>query len=267
MAKLNMNFLNIDRCIIIARAVLSRDSRNNFRESLELVDVAASCNADFIHFDFNLQNNKNPLEDIFTIHERAKSNKIRLLLTPKDHEEIDFFIRELKLEFIEIDLENQPDDNFFKSAIRKQVPLFLRTNLSNQDMANQFLKTFSTETPVPSLSSAMSQYLAIIQEQDRSKPNTTNLKLDALLNFSKKFPIRIGFQDNAIGDEISIAGVAKGISIISRYLAVDPEIIEMKKFALSASRFDSFCRSVKRTEAAFECPKILFNPHQFIDQI
>jgi N-acetylneuraminate synthase/N,N'-diacetyllegionaminate synthase len=222
--KIENNFVGSgEQVFFIAEMGVNHD--NNYSQAIELIDIAADAGADAVKLQLYYAENMWPkkshsyeiLKKLETNREwvpdlikYSKSKNILLFSSPFDSNAIDL-VANLKTPAIKWASSQIYDLQLLRYASEKMIPMILATGACNLVDVDRAVKTVSeTGNSDLILMHCVSAYPTL--------PKDANLRImDTLL---QRFQCPVGFSDHTIGEEVPLAAVARGASIIEKHFTI-----------------------------------------------
>ncbi|AGT42697.1 sialic acid synthase [Treponema pedis str. T A4] len=150
-------------------------------------------------------------EDFQKVKEYCNSIGIMFLSTAFEKESLDFLIG-LKMPMIKIGSGEITNIPFLRYAGSKHLPIILSTgmgSLSNTDVAYRTLKAAGVE------------HITLLHCTTNYPCPMDAVNLTAMQTLHSAFHCPVGYSDHTVGDEVSIAAVALGASVIEKHFTLD----------------------------------------------
>jgi len=255
-------------CFIIAEAGVNHNG--DLELARQLVDAAAEAGADAVKFQtFNAAKlisvgapkadyqkvttgAKEPQLEMLrrlemsesmtrAVAEHARQRKIIFLSTGFDEDSIDL-LDNLGVPAFKVGSGDVTALPLLEYIGRKRKPVILSTGMSYLfEVQNAVEALLASGCPSFALLQCVSSYPA--------DPAATNLK--AMRTLADTFHVPVGFSDHSLGNELAIAAVAIGASIIERHLTLDPNLPGPDhRVSLTLDAFRSLVRAIRLVEAA-----------------
>jgi|ERR1700757_3174423 len=154
-------------------------------------------------------------DDFRLLKKHAEFCNIMFLSTPDDEKSLDFLTDELKLSIIKVGSGEVTNLPFLKRIGKKQKNIILSTGMATMEEVKRAYNTlFEAGATSISLLHCTSNYPAAY--------DSVNLK--AMLTLKNVFNVPVGYSDHTIGNEVSVAAVALGASIIEKHFTLDKKM-------------------------------------------
>lgn len=256
---------------VIAEAGVNHN--NNLSLAFKMVDVAKNSGADAIKFqtfkaeNIQLENSIKPnyqknikknyfdliksletsFEDQKKIFSYCKKKKITFLSTPYDEESLDFLVR-LGVPALKISSSDLTNHIFLKKILKKKRLVILSTGISTIKNVDDAVNLFSK--------SNMKNKLILVQAtSDYPAPNS-DVNLQVLSEFSKRYGVITGFSDHTEDDTASLGAVALGAKLVEKHFTLN------KKFpgpdqssSLEPAELKNWIKKIRLMEQSLGTPK------------
>lgn len=230
----------VNKTFIIAEAGVNHNG--DLQKALEMVDVAAKAGADAIKFqtfsaqdlttidapkaDYQKQvtsikeSQQEMLaalelnyEEYQQIYQRCQVSGIEFMSTAFDQASLDFLL-ELGIKRIKIpsgELTNLP---FLRYAASKGLPMIVSTGMADMQEIEVSIKAL--------LDAGAKNYEITILHCNTAYPTPyEDVNMACLQTIKDKLQLSIGYSDHTLGDEIALASVALGASVLEKHFTLD----------------------------------------------
>jgi N-acetylneuraminate synthase/N,N'-diacetyllegionaminate synthase len=241
-----------DYCYIIAEA--GSNHERNINNAFELIEVAASAEADAVKFqlfkantlyskyvdDATYKETKNlqlPLEWVPELIDKSNSQGITFLATPFDSESIDYLkaIDIPAVKWASGELNNIP---LLSQAAKLSKPIIIATGMSSLGDIELAIETVKKEG---NSQSALLHCISIYP----TKYTDANLRMMDTLADAFDYPV--GFSDHTTGIAIAIAAVARGARIIEKHFTLNRKMNSPDHpFSINPSELKEMVRSIRQ---------------------
>jgi len=249
---------------IIAEAGVNHN--NKLSLAFKMIDLASKSGADAIKFqsfitdNMQLKESKKPQyqkklpwsyydqlkksESSFDFQKKlinyCKKKKIIFLSTPYDEESVDFLIK-MKVPALKISASDTTNHLFLKYIAKQKKPIILSTGLSTISDVDKSVKLLKKLK--------MKNNLVLLQTtSDYPTPNN-DVNLRVILEYVKKFNLRVGLSDHTPDYIASLGAVAMGACILEKHFTLN------KKFSgpdqsssLDPEEFKNWIKKVRDME-------------------
>jgi N-acetylneuraminate synthase len=205
-------------------------------EALRLVDAAADCGVDAVKLQtlkagtvasrkamFDMENTgKVPQYDLFLqyevdeeshrrIFERAAARKIAVFSTPSYYDDADLLER-LGVPAFKIGSDDAVNLPFLDYVARKGRPLILSTGMCTLDEVRE---------SVQAILATGNRQLALLHVVTSYPTHPEHVNLHAMVTMAREFDLPVGYSDHCVGNEVCLAAVALGATIIEKHFTLD----------------------------------------------
>ena len=231
-----------DRCFIIAEAGVNHNGKISLAK--KIVDTSVRSGADAVKFqafspekstsryaEKPIYQKKSTKKDetqfemlkklmlsekqLRDLKKYCDDKKILFLCTISDINGADF-VHSLRVDFLKIgspDIINLP---LLKHIAGWKLPIILSTGMSNIDEVKEAVDTIKKQG---------NNQIVLLHCVSNYPTNHEDVNLRSMLTLGKKFNLPVGFSDHTLGDEIAIAAVAMGASVIEKHITLDKNMI------------------------------------------
>lgn len=151
-------------------------------------------------------------EDFVVIKEYCDKIGIQFLSTPDEKESLDFLVDKLGLDIIKIGSGEVTNLPYLKQIGAKKKKTLLSTGMSNLEEVDFAIKTLEKNG---------SEEIVLLHCTTDYPAKIEDVNLKAMLTLKNTFNKQVGYSDHTLGDEISIAAVAMGATIIEKHFTLD----------------------------------------------
>jgi N,N'-diacetyllegionaminate synthase len=145
----------------------------------------------------------------------AEKVGIEFLSTPDDELSLNFLIDELKIKRIKVGSGEVTNIPYLEKIGKKGLPVILSTGMSYLgEVETAYYTLLESGAPEVTLLHCTSNYPASFE--------SVNLK--AMLTLKSAFNTNIGYSDHTEGNEVSVAAVALGASVIEKHFTLDKNL-------------------------------------------
>lgn len=256
--------------LIIAEAGVNHNGDINMAK--RLIDAAASAGADLVKFQtFNAEQisiktaPKADYQLLQTDKDQTQFSMLKQLeLTPRMHEELIDYCNEKKIGFFSTAFDIKSLDYLARLGLNRfKIPSGEITNLPYLRRIGQFGRPIIMSTGM----ATMDEIGAALEALERAGTprsvitvlhcNTEyptpmrDVNLLAMLSIANTFGVEIGYSDHTIGNEVAIAAVALGATVIEKHLTLDRGLPGPDHNAsIEPDEFASMVRSIRNIESA-----------------
>jgi len=141
----------------------------------------------------------------------CRKNEILFASTPTSFDDIEF-LDELDVPFFKIASMDLNHISFIECIAKKNRPIVISTGLgSNEEIA----------TALETIKSTGNNKIILLHCIALYPPRESEVNLNNIDDLRNKFDVQVGFSDHTIGYGITIASMAKGVSVIEKHYTLD----------------------------------------------
>jgi N-acetylneuraminate synthase/N,N'-diacetyllegionaminate synthase len=229
------------RCLIIAEAGVNHNG--DLQKALELIDVAAAANVDYVKFqtfkaetivnpsaqkaDYQIKNMSGESNTQFemlkklemgldwyaVLIQRCQEKGVKFLSTGFDSESIDF-LDSLEIPFYKIpsgEITNKP---YLQHIARKGKDIILSTGMST-------IAEISAALAVIEAEGISSDRITVLHCNTEYPTPMIDVNLLAMNHIARELGVKVGYSDHTLGIEVPIAAVALGACVIEKHFTLD----------------------------------------------
>lgn len=151
-------------------------------------------------------------EDFRQLQAYCVEKGILFLSTPFDEESLDFLVDDLQIPYIKIssgDLTNFP---FLFKIAKKNKPIIISTGMATMDEARKSVEWLRQHTD--------SEVIVLHCTTNYPCPYD-EVNLTAMLTMRDELGVTVGYSDHTLGDQIPVAAVALGATMIEKHFTLD----------------------------------------------
>ncbi|WP_075536092.1 N-acetylneuraminate synthase family protein [Candidatus Pelagibacter communis] len=239
----------------------------SFGNAKKLIELAAKCGADIVKFQTHIaehesvKNAPKPKyfrdEDRYTYFERtsfsflqykkliqfSKKNNVEFLSSPFSIEAVDF-LEKLNLKKYKIpsgEVNNLP---LIERISKTKKEVFISSGMSNLEELNTAIKILKKRCKV-----------TVLQCTSEYPCDLTNVGLNNIIDFKKKFKIDVGFSDHTNGSVAAVIATYLGASIIEKHFTFSRHMYGSDaKYGMEPNEFKKFIRNIKHAELIRDNP-------------
>ena len=260
-----MNDFNT-KCLIIAEAGVNHNGKLDL--ALKLCDEAKKAGADIVKFqtwkteniitktvaqaDYQATNTgiresqydmlkklELSYDDFRTIKKHCDDIGIIFSSTADDEESLDFLI-DLGIPFIKIGSGEIGNIPFLRHMGKKKLPIIMSTGMSS---------LAGIDVSLRELKQSGATQITLLHCTTNYPCLYTDVNLRAMVTLKEAFHTQIGYSDHTIGNDVAIAAVALGASVIEKHFTLDCSMDGPDHAAsTSPKQFAEFVKAIRNTE-------------------
>lgn len=258
----------MNKVCIIAEAGVNHNGSVDM--AMELIRVAKECGADIVKFQtwitdelvsmdapkasYQKKNDESAtqyemlkklelsFEDFRKLQHYAEEIDIEFLSTPDEEKSLNFLVDELGMKVIKVGSGEVTNIPYLKKIGQKKLPVILSTGMS-------FLG--EVETAYYTLIESGALQVTILHCTSNYPASYQSVNLHAMLTIKDALKVNVGYSDHTEGNEISIAAVALGATVIEKHFTIDKNLPGPDHSAsMNPSELKSLVQQIRNVEAA-----------------
>ena len=227
--------------LIIAEAGVNHNG--SIEKAMELIKLAKECGADVVKFQtwvteelisldapkaaYQISNDESlsqfemlkklelSFEDFRKLKKYADEIKINFLSTPDEEKSLDFLVDDLEMKLIKVGSGEVTNIPYLKKIGQKKLPVILSTGMS---YLSEVEKAYYTLLESGALE------VTILHCTSNYPASFESVNLHAMITIRDAFKVKVGYSDHTVGNEVSIAAVALGASVIEKHFTLDKNL-------------------------------------------
>ena len=258
----------MNKVCIIAEAGVNHNG--SFDMAIELIRIAKECGADIVKFQTwiteelvsvdapkaSYQKKKDEsatqyemlkklelsFEDFRKLQHYAEEIDIEFLSTPDEEKSLNFLVDELGMKVIKVGSGEVTNIPYLKKIGQKKLPVILSTGMSYLgEVEIAYYTLIESGAPEVTILHCTSNYPASYQ----------SVNLQAMLTIKDAFKVKVGYSDHTEGNEISIAAVALGATVIEKHFTIDKNLPGPDHSAsMNPQELKNLVQQIRNVEAA-----------------
>ena len=258
----------MSKVCIIAEAGVNHNG--NFDMAIDLIRIAKECGADVVKFQtwiteelvsvdapkasYQKNNDESAtqyemlkklelsFEEFRKLKQYAEEIDIEFLSTPDEEKSLDFLVDELGMKIIKVGSGEVTNIPYLKKIGQKKLPVILSTGMSYLG---------EVEIAYYTLIDSGATHVTILHCTSNYPASYKSVNLHAMLTIKDALKVKVGYSDHTEGNEISIAAVALGATVIEKHFTTDKNLPGPDHSAsMNPQELKNLVQQIRNVEAA-----------------